>query len=224
MATVQLEQTQDQQVRERRVAMSYAQFVEEIDENQHAEWVAGEAILFMPPSRKHQNTSVFLTKLLGNFIDYAQLGELLAAPFEMKVSPNASSREPDLLFVAQENLDRLSHKKLDGPADLAVEIVSSSSATRDRAEKFYEYQDAGIREYWLIDPRHGFERADFWVLNSKGLYQPVPLDENDVYRSTVLDGFWFDISWLWDDNAPTPLQAFAQIVGPERAIEALRQG
>ncbi len=211
-------------MQEERVAMSYAQFLEEIDENQHAEWVAGEAILFMPPSRKHQNTSVFLTKLLGNFIDYAQLGELLAAPFEMKVSPNASSREPDLLFVAQENLDRLSDKKLDGPADLAVEIVSSSSATRDRAEKFYEYQDAGIREYWLIDPRHGFERADFWVLNSKGLYQPVPLDENDVYRSTVLDGFWFDISWLWDDNAPTPLQAFAQIVGPERAIEALRQG
>ncbi len=223
MATVQLEQTQEQQVRERRVAMSCAQFLEEIDENQQAEWVAGEAILFMPPTPIHQDYVALLLTLMRNYVEFLRLGKVLAATVEMKVSPDANSREPDILFVARANLNRIADKKVEGPADLVVEVISPESVACDRAEKFYEYQNAGTKEYWITDPRFNLERADFWVLDDNGRYEPVPLDEDDVYRSTVLDGFWFDVNWLWDEDAPTPLQAFAQIVGLERAIEALRQ-
>jgi Uma2 family endonuclease len=73
-----------------------------------------------------------------------------------------SGREPDLLFVAQTNLERLKETYLDGPADLVVEIVSPEGVGRDRGVKFYEYAQGGVPEYWLIDPQT--EWAEFYRL------------------------------------------------------------
>ena len=55
---------------------------------------------------------------------------------------------------------------LDGPADLVIEVISDDSVTRDRVEKFDEYLEAGVREYWVIDPRPGQQRALFYVLRT----------------------------------------------------------
>lgn len=70
----------------------------------------------------------------------------------MKTGPTLPGREPDLLFLARENLDRLKAPYLEGPADLAVEIVSSESRLRDRGEKLAEYEAGGVREDWILDP------------------------------------------------------------------------
>ena len=70
-----------------------------------------------------------------------------------------------------------------------------------------------MREYWIIDPRAGYERADFWVLGADGRYQPVPVDAGGVYRSTVIPGFWIDVHWLWEEELPDPVRTFAQISG-----------
>ncbi len=66
-----------------------------------------------------------------------------------------------------------------------VEIVSPDSVARDRADKFYEYQEGGAREYWVVDPRPGCQRADFWLLDTDGTYQPVPPDPSGVYRASL---------------------------------------
>ena len=63
-----------------------------------------------------------------------------------------SAREPDVLFLAKEHLGRLRDSHIEGPADLVVEIVSKESRGRDRGEKFYEYGEGGVPEYWLLDP------------------------------------------------------------------------
>ncbi len=115
-----------------------------------AEWVQGEIHPYSPASRSHQDIAGFLYALLRAYVELHQLGVVLPAPFQMKLS--RSGREPDLLFVAQEHLHRLHPTHLEGPADLVVEIVSPGSDPRDRGEKFYEYQEAGIPEYWLLDP------------------------------------------------------------------------
>src|SRR5690348_4674541 len=106
------------QEQEQRIAMSYEQFLTELDEDAHAEWVNGETIIFMPPNHKHQAMVRFLVNLLSMFVEFFQLGEILVAPFEMKVSPDSSGREPDILFIAKENLGRITEQKLEGPADL----------------------------------------------------------------------------------------------------------
>ena len=57
-----------------------------------------------------------------------------------------------MLFVATERRERIQSAYLDGPADLAVEIVSPESIARDRGDKFAEYEAGGVREYWLMNP------------------------------------------------------------------------
>ncbi len=206
-----------------RLRMSYEEFLAWSDEDTHAEWENGEVIVFMPPKTRHQQVVGFLYELLSLFVRFFRLGELLTAPFEMKLAPGKSSQEPDILFVAQEHLERLTEERLLGPADLVVEVVSDDSVYRDRVRKFREYQEAGVREYWVIDSRPGQERAEFWVLDAEGKYQPGVVDEDGVYRSAVLPGFWLRVDWLWQEELPDPLLTFAEIVGPSRVMEALRE-
>jgi Uma2 family endonuclease len=129
--------------------------------------------------------------------------------------PGGNGREPDLMFIATANLARLGQKYLDGPADLVIEMVSEDSVVRDRDDKFSEYQDAGVREYWIIDPRPNRRRADFYVMGENGKYQPVPIPNDNRYHSTVLPGFWLDLEWLWQED-PNELAALTEIVGAER--------
>jgi Uma2 family endonuclease len=198
---------------EQRITMSYEEFLEQVDESTHAEWVDGEAIIFMPPTILHQRITMFLSWLLFSYINIFKLGELLSAPVEMRIHPDGNAREPDLIFVAREHLDRLTDKRLTGPADLAIELVSNESIHRDRTEKFYEYQAGGVREYWLIDPRPGQQRVDCYWLAQESKYLPIAPDEQARYHSHVLPGFWFREAWLWQEPLPDPLMTLAEIRG-----------
>ncbi len=191
--------------------MSYEEFLRWSDEDTHAEWVNGEVILAMPPLAIHQRVAQFLLKLLSAYAETCNLGEVLLAPFEMRHLPGYASREPDILFVAREHLHRLTPERLEGPADLVVEVVSPSSARRDREEKFAEYEQAGVREYWIIDPREGVERADFYQRTLAGRYVAVLPDATGRYHSAVLPGLWLDVAWLWQDPLPTTAQVVALV-------------
>jgi Uma2 family endonuclease len=215
---------QENPTSETRLRMRYEEFLRIADEDKHAEWTEGETIIFMPPSTRHQQLVGFLYTILLNFVQHFRLGELLVAPYEMKVVPDGNSREPDILFVATENLARLTEKKLEGPADLVVEVISPESVYRDRSDKFDEYAAAGVREYWLVDARTGKENASFWVLDEHGKYRAAVVDDAGVYRSSVIPSFWFKPAWLWEEERPSPLLLFAEIAGlPEAVIQALRQ-
>ncbi len=202
--------------------MSYEEWRTQIDESRQTEWVSGEAIIFASLSLRHQDVKTYLLTLLGTFVSHFQLGDILPAPFEMKLSPSGNAREPDILFVATENLSRFDEEKLNGPADLVVEIISPQSVHRDTREKFTEYEAAGVREYWSVDPRAGREQAQFFVLDEKGRYREA-LVEDGIYCSTVLDGFWLKVDWLWPGRQPAPVSAFAEIVGlPAEMVDLLR--
>jgi Uma2 family endonuclease len=185
--------------------MTYEEFLAWADEDTLAEWVNGEVVITSPAGYKHQDIANFLLSILRAFAEAHQLGSVLSAPFQMKLE--RSGREPDLLFVAREHLDRLKETYLDGPADLVVEIVSPESLGRDRGEKFYEYEQAGIPEYWLIDPQR--EQAEFYQLDERGRYRLIWPDAGGVYRSKVLEGFWLRVDWLW--HPPRVLEAFKEL-------------
>jgi len=196
--------------------MTYEEFLEWADEDTLAEWVDGEVIMYSPASRKHQNIADFLTKVMGIFVGQHNLGVVLSAPFQMKLEQ--SGREPDLLFVAREHLNRLQETHLDGPADVAVEILSPESAGRDRGEKFYEYEAGGVREYWVIDPDRRW--AEFYRLGEEGRYRVVFAGEEGAFHSEVLPGFWLRVEWLWQEPLPSALRTLAEIVGMEAQVLA----
>jgi Uma2 family endonuclease len=186
------------------------------------EWVDGEVIFHMPPKRAHQQIVAFLDRLLGVFVEMFNLGVVQIAPFTMRLIESGSAREPDLFFLANENLERYTEIELVGPADLIVEVISEDSVARDRGDKFYEYQEAGVREYWIIDPRPGKQRVDLYVLSVDGRYQPVLATADNIYHSAILTNFWLKEAWLWSEK-PNPLAALTEIVGMERVIAALRE-
>lgn len=188
--------------------VTYEEFFDWCDEDTWAEWVDGEVIILSPASVPHQSIVVFLDRVVGFFVELFDLGVLLTAPTQMRLPGRPSGREPDLLFVAKEHLDRLSRNRLDGPADLVVEVVSPESAARDREVKRAEYEAAQIPEYWLLDETQ--RRADFLALGADGRYHPIPVGEDGVFRSNVLPGFWLCVEWLWPER-PSHLAALREL-------------
>lgn len=186
------------------------------------EWVDGEVIVHMPPKPLHQDLVSFLDRLVGAFVDLYDLGKLYVSPIEVKLWPDGPSREPDLVFLSNSNRHRITSKRIVGAPDLIIEIVSTESVRRDRVDKHDEYEGVGVREYWVIDNRPGQRRALFHQLAPDGQYQRVPIEEDGVYRSAVLPGFWLRVDWLWHENLNF-LPALAEIIGPDQIAEALRR-
>jgi Uma2 family endonuclease len=180
--------------------MTFEEFLEWADEDTWAEWIDGEVLMLGFASIRHQNVGDFLTALLLHYTETHRLGVVCSAPFPMKTGPDLPGREPDILFIAGEHLDRLKETYLDGPADLVVEIISPDSRARDRGEKFYEYEQGGVREYWLIDPQR--RQAEFYRLGNDGIYRPIPVGDDGIFRSAVLNGLWLKVDWLWQQPLP----------------------
>jgi Uma2 family endonuclease len=208
---------------EQRIPMNDLEFLQRFDEDTHTEWVDGEAIVFMSPTTRHQRIVNFLHLLIGTFLQIFRYGELFEAPYAMRIDPNGSIREPDLLFVANEHASLIGDKRLNGPADLIIEVISTESISRDRGDKFYEYQAGGVREYWVIDPRPGLTRADFWVLDDTNRYRPITVAEDGIYRSTVLQNFAIDVNLLLSDNLPEPMKVLMKMVGKDAMIRAFEE-
>lgn len=174
--------------------ISYEEFLASVDEGTHAEWVDGEVVRMTPPTEEHARITSYLSHILSGYNKRKQLGgRVYHAPFQMKLS--ASGREPDVVFVGRDKLGRIEKLGLQGPADLAIEVVSPDSRVRDRREKFREYEQEGVREYWLIDPAS--RSAEVYRLGEEGLYELVPLGTPPRITSEVIPGLWIDVSWLW---------------------------
>lgn len=203
--------------------MSYEAYLEWWAEDVHAEWVNGEVVVHMPPYDVHQLVLNFLNRLLAEYVEFMGLGEVFVAPFEMRLRTETvnSARQPDIFVVVGPSRERVSRERLDGPADLVVEIVSRDSVRRDRHDKFHEYRQAGVREYWIVDPRPGRDRADFYRLDAAGQYELYATEDDERVTSAVLPGFWLRPSWLWPPSRVPVMAAFFEICGlsPEQREE-----
>ncbi|NJO05702.1 MAG: Uma2 family endonuclease [Chloroflexaceae bacterium] len=166
--------------REQPIAMSYAAYLA-LPELTRAEWVDGETIIFMPPNIVHQTLTTFLTTFIYLYVDFFKLGKVLAAPVEMRLVKGHISREPDILFVQHEHLHRFDGLRLEGPADLVVEVVSPESVQRDQERKYSEYAQYGVSEYWLVDPRPGKQTLTVYQRNAAGQYEGTAPDGQGVF-------------------------------------------
>ncbi|HXT36250.1 MAG TPA: Uma2 family endonuclease, partial [Chloroflexota bacterium] len=120
------------------MAMTYDEFLDWADEDTLAEWVGGKVIMTSPANRRHQELVGFLYGLLDAYAKTHDLGIVLPAPFQMHLP--TSGREPDVLFVARAHQDRVKTTRIEGPADLVVEVVSPESRGRDRGDPMSEFE------------------------------------------------------------------------------------
>lgn len=177
--------------------ISEEEFLAWCNEDVKAEWVDGQVIVMSPANVQHVNLTSFLISLMRIWVEDRDLGAVFGLELMTRLSPR-SRRVPDLVFVAKDRLENLRRNHLEGPPDLAIEVVSPDSLVRDWREKYLDYQSAGLREYWVIDPAN--QRVEAYRLVG-GAYQEIVPDHGRV-DSSVLAGFYLRDEWLWRAELP----------------------
>lgn len=127
------------------------------DESERMELIYGDPVMMAPPVRKHQDIS---GELFGQLRDYlkGKRCKVYAAPFAVRLFERNGDYpedvdtmvEPDISVVCDAGkLDDIGCK---GAPDFVIEILSPNTQRHDRVTKFNLYQQAGVREYWIVDP------------------------------------------------------------------------
>jgi Uma2 family endonuclease len=176
---------------------------------QFYEFVDGEIVKMSPVSIKHALLTQYLLMHFNAYFEVQKIGVVFGIPIVMKLAAINRGREPDLMIILNTNPHPLKNAALDGPADIAIEIVSPESVVRDHGEKFQEYETGGVREYWILDPLRNETR--FYRLDDEGIYRPQALDANGDYRTPLLPGFALHVPTLWQAELPTMRQIVAMV-------------
>jgi Uma2 family endonuclease len=188
--------------------VTYHEFLRMELVNPHVEWVDGEIVEMPPVSGSHSNVTTFLISILRAYAD-ASGGEIRAEPFQMKTGPTLPGRAPDVIYVSKRAVKRLKESHLEGPADVVVEVISPSYRRVDRVTKFQEYEQGGVREYWLVDPER--KQLEFHYRARGGEFVEIEPDDKGRIHSKVLAGLWLNPEWLWQKPFPKVVWVLKQL-------------
>ena len=189
--------------------MTEQEFVDWCNDETWAEWIDGRVLVMSPVNLEHARLTSFLIHLFRAFVDEHDLGDVLTEPFQIRFSKLRRRRSPDLIFVSKGRMPDPQATHFEGAPDLIVEVVSWDSQNRDRREKFFEYEAAGVREYWIIDPISKTVEAN--VLKGRSFVQVGPKEE--IIKSKVLSGFYIKPSWLWRSRLPSVSSLLKEMAG-----------
>ena len=169
------------------------EYLDVSDRGQLVELSDGNIEILPMPNYFHQLISGRLFAALLAFIDQHKLGAICYSPLPVRLWPG-KMREPDLMFMSAAHADRIQTQYW-GVPDLAIEIISPGTETIDRETKRDEYAQAGIPEYWIIDP----EAKAVELLRLKGeSYETVArLTEDGMLASPTFPGFELSLKELF---------------------------
>ncbi len=172
------------------------------DTNRYIELSEGELIMPPHPTETHQRIVGDVYVMLRSFVEHHHLGTVRLAPLPVRLWLG-KIREPDILFVAQEHSDRIG-EQVYGPPDLVVEVLSPGTWRADRHEKFSEYAQAGVGEYWMVDPDAC--TVEVFVLR-EGAYELLgKWGRGEEAHSEVLAGFRVSLDEVFEEGLRRTVQ------------------
>lgn len=164
-----------------------------LDTNHLIEYANGYVEVLPMPSLRHQQLVFLLQRILWEFVSTHGLGEVLAAPLPVKLW-SKKFREPDVIFVAAANVPDATATYLRN-VDLVIEVVSPDDPDRDYKKKRKEYAQAGIPEYWIVDPLKNLITV---LVLQDGQYQVHgEFNPGQVASSVHLAGFTMPVAMLF---------------------------
>lgn len=171
------------------IRVSAAEFEElTADDERRFELIQGEVIEMPPPVVPHQNvvlnTAFVLKPIIPN-------GRIFISPIEVYLDEHNIS-QPDLVWVAENSICKIEHKRLVGAPDLVVEVLSPGTAKRDKTTKFSLYEKHGTREYWMIDPETSL--IEVWKRGANGFERQGVYGVGDTFESAALGGKVVDVT------------------------------
>ena len=141
----------------------------------------------------HQAVLLFLYRLFHDYL-WPRGGVAVFSGLRMRIR-EGKFREPDLLMLRERSDPRNQDRYWLG-ADLVAEVVSPDDPDRDLVEKRADYAEAGIPEYWIVDPRD--ETIAVLTLDGEAYVEAGAYARGSHAASRLLDGFTADVSAAFD--------------------------
>lgn len=165
------------------------------------ELIRGRVVKMSPaPSRRHQKMATSLSALV--WLHFRKMNcQVFEAPFDVRLPVPRGEKDrtvvqPDLCVVC--DLDKLDDRGCDGAPDLVVEILSPGNTTREMKDKYEVYEEAGVREYWLVDPEH--EAVTVYLRNEQGIFIGLqPVTAGSELQSSIFPELKIDLQELFEE-------------------------
>ncbi|MGB9840933.1 Uma2 family endonuclease [Thermovenabulum sp.] len=175
---------------------TYADYIK-WPENQRIELIDGKVYLMTSPSRIHQKT---LGKIFYQFANYLKdkSCEVYMAPFDVRFPDKNEENEKDIKNVVQPDMivvcdeAKLDEKGCKGAPDLVVEIVSPSTAQKDKLHKFNLYEKHGVKEYWIVEPENKILNV-FTLQENKRYGRPDIYSQDDKVKVSIFEDLMIDL-------------------------------
>jgi Uma2 family endonuclease len=171
------------------------------------ELIRGKIFKMSPaPGSMHQKISMILTLKIGNFLTGKKC-QLFVAPFDVRL-PQLPNRHNDkeIITVVQPDLcvvcdpEKIDERGCIGPPDWIIEILSKHTSAKDLRDKFQVYEDAGVKEYWVVHPQE--QTVLVYLLNAKGKYEGrlTPYVRTDHIAAITLPGLVINLEEVFPET------------------------
>jgi len=167
---------------------------EALPEDRRVEVFDGLVYDMASPSQIHQTLSMELSNILYNYIKSKKGScQVFSAPFDVKLSDQPLTIvQPDIMIICDR--DKLDGKRCNGAPDFIIEIVSPGNPADDYIRKAYYYKNAGVREYWIVDPRRRTVTVNYF----EGNIVSVPYPFDSIIKVNILDDLLINFSDISD--------------------------
>jgi len=169
-------------------------FYDFVTEDMNAEFINGEVVIHSPVTDEHESTSFDLASLLHIYTTINKSGRITHEKLMLALTRN--NYEPDICFFSVAKAKKFKEgQKLYPAPDFIAEIISKSTEKMDRGVKFEDYALHGVKEYWIIDPRH--KTIEKNILVNKKYELEEKLLHGDI-SSKVIKGFKIPVKAIFD--------------------------
>ncbi len=177
-----------------RITWADAQLMPE--DGKRYEAIDGELYVTAAPSRRHQWVSGNLEAALRELLQKPKLGWVYRAPIGVEFPATGEGVQPDIIFVSRAAPEKLVDEGIRGAPDLVVEVLSPSTAGRDRSIKLKLYQRQGVIQYWIVDPDE--ETIEVWDFASGA--EPTVFKDSFPVRLEGIDAGKIDLAVIFEPD------------------------
>ena len=174
--------------------LTYEDYVSLPDDGRRYEILDGELAVSPSPTSVHQLISQNLEFAMSAWVRTRNLGRVWHAPLDLILEPTVVV-QPDIFFISSEHASIVSRRGVEGAPDLVIEILSDSTAARDRGVKMQIYARHGVGRYWIVDPDR--RTLEVHPLRGRAFELAATYASNEIARLDVPDGFELALGEIW---------------------------
>lgn len=180
---------------------TYQDYLALPDDGRRYEIIEGSLYVTNAPNIDHQFTVFEIARQMGNHVIEKGVGRVITTPFEVHLSQETRPVQPDVLFIKSERWPGAGAAYFAGAPDLVVEVLSPSTSRTDQVVKFTAYEQAGVAEYWIANPKT--QSVQVFTLSGREYALVDQFVGEDVIASQILPDLAMQAASLFQET-PAP--------------------